>query len=82
MSIQIAVRLSEQMVAFVDGIVASGRATSRADVVSRALAREQRLAAAERDVAILAAEVAGGIHDELDDMVSWTSAHPLDPDLD
>jgi Arc/MetJ-type ribon-helix-helix transcriptional regulator len=54
MSKQIAVRLSDDLVEFVDGVVGSGRERSRAAVVSRALERERRRAIAERDAAILA----------------------------
>ena len=55
MSKQIAVRLPEDLVEFVDGVVASGQEASRAAVVTRALERDQRRATAERDAAILAA---------------------------
>jgi Arc/MetJ-type ribon-helix-helix transcriptional regulator len=54
MSKQIAVRLPEDLVEFVDSAVASGRARSRASVVSQALERERRRAIAEQDAAILA----------------------------
>lgn len=54
MSKQIAVRLSDELVDFVDTIVGSGRERSRAAVVTRALERERRRVAAERDAAILA----------------------------
>jgi Arc/MetJ-type ribon-helix-helix transcriptional regulator len=54
MSKQIAVRLSDELVEFVDGIVGSGRERSRAAVVSKALDRERRRVIAERDAAILA----------------------------
>jgi Arc/MetJ-type ribon-helix-helix transcriptional regulator len=54
MSKQIAVRLSDELVQFVDEVVESGRERSRAAVVSRALERERRRAAAERDAEILA----------------------------
>jgi Arc/MetJ-type ribon-helix-helix transcriptional regulator len=54
MSKQIAVRLSDDLVDFVDEVVGSGRERSRAAVVSRALERERRRAIAERDAAILA----------------------------
>jgi Arc/MetJ-type ribon-helix-helix transcriptional regulator len=54
MSKQIAVRLPDELVDFVDTIVGSGRERSRAAVVSRALERERRRVAAERDAAILA----------------------------
>jgi Arc/MetJ-type ribon-helix-helix transcriptional regulator len=54
MSKQIAVRLPEHLVEFVDSVVASGRAGSRASVVVRALERERRREIAEKDAAILA----------------------------
>lgn len=53
MSKQIAVRLPEEIVDFVDGLVSEGKARSRAVVVGRALERERRRAMAARDVAIL-----------------------------
>lgn len=54
MSRQIAVRLPDDVVEFVDAIVGSGRERSRAAVVLRALERERRRVVAERDAAILA----------------------------
>lgn len=54
MSKQIAVRLPDELVSFVDEIVDSGDARSRATVVTRALERERRRALAERDARILA----------------------------
>lgn len=54
MSTQIAVRLPEEIVEFVDEVVASGAQRSRAAVVVRALERERRRALAERDAGILA----------------------------
>lgn len=51
---QIAVRLPDDMVAFLDRLVATGRATSRASAIERALAREIRRDIAARDAAILA----------------------------
>lgn len=54
MTQQIAVRLPEDLVAFVDGLVAEGQARSRAVVVSRALERERRRLAASEDATILA----------------------------
>lgn len=53
MTKQIAVRLPNDIVEFVDGLVSEGKANSRAAVVSRALERERRRAVAARDVAIL-----------------------------
>lgn len=54
MSKQIAVRLPEDIVEFVDGLVSDGTARSRAAVVNRALERERRRTVAARDAAILA----------------------------
>jgi len=54
MSKQIAVRLPEDLVAFVDEVVGSGAEPSRAAVVARALRRERRRAIAARDAEILA----------------------------
>ena len=48
-------RLPEDLVAFVDEVVADGDAASRAVVVARALERERRRRVAARDAAILAA---------------------------
>jgi Arc/MetJ-type ribon-helix-helix transcriptional regulator len=53
MSRQIAVRLPDDIVEFIDELVADGRATSRAVVVGKALERERRRAIAARDAAIL-----------------------------
>ena len=46
MSTQIAVRLPDEMVAFLDHAVAQGKAASRAELVSAALEREMRRQAA------------------------------------
>ncbi|HXN38571.1 MAG TPA: ribbon-helix-helix domain-containing protein [Solirubrobacteraceae bacterium] len=54
MSKQIAVRLPDELVDFVDGVVDSGGGRSRAAVVTRALERERRRLAAVRDAEILA----------------------------
>lgn len=54
MSKQIAVRLPEDLVEFVDEVVGSGRGRSRAAVVTRALERERRRMVAARDAEILA----------------------------
>jgi Arc/MetJ-type ribon-helix-helix transcriptional regulator len=54
MSKQIAVRLPDELVEFVDGLVDSGGGRSRAAVVRRALEREQRRVDAARDAEILA----------------------------
>jgi Arc/MetJ-type ribon-helix-helix transcriptional regulator len=54
MSKQITVRLPDELVDFVDEIVDSGAARSRAAVVSHALEREWRRVVAARDAQILA----------------------------
>lgn len=72
-STQIAVRLPDEMVAFLDRAVASGQAPSRAAVVASALEREMRRAVAEQDARLLREH---GPADDLDDVVAWTAAHP------
>lgn len=69
MTTQIAVRLPDPVVEFLDQEVAAGRVSSRAALVASALEREMRRLLAERDVAILQRE---GARDELDDLVAWT----------
>jgi Arc/MetJ-type ribon-helix-helix transcriptional regulator len=77
MSKQIAVRLPDELVDFVDEIVASGARRSRAAVVAWALERERRHLLAARDAQILSragpdpelarlAEHAAGLPSELD----------------
>ncbi len=53
MAKQIAVRLPDELVAFVDEMVDSGGERSRAAVVTRALLRERRRVVATRDAEIL-----------------------------
>lgn len=55
MSKQIAVRLPDDLVDFLDSVVDSGQQGSRAAVVTRALERERRRMVATRDAEILAA---------------------------
>ena len=69
---QVAVRLPDEMVAFLDRAVASGKAPSRAALVAAALEREMRRQAAERDAQML---LETGAADDLDDLVQWTGAH-------
>lgn len=71
MSTQIAVRLPDEIVAFLDRTVASGRATSRAALVTAAVEREMRRQAADQDAQILRRQ---GSADDLDDLVRWTGA--------
>ena len=71
-STQIAVRIPDEMVAFLDHAVAAGRASSRAALVASAVEREMRRLAAERDAEILRAQ---GAADDLDGLVEWTATH-------
>ena len=74
MSRQIAVRLPDDVVEFIDQRVVQG-ARSRASVVAQALRREQRLAIAARDAAILAAS--GGDPD-MDNLAEYAARTPMD----
>ena len=77
MTTQIAVRLPDDLVDFVDGQVSSGSAASRAAVVVRALERERRRAMAERDAAIYATAAES---DDLDGLAAWAGGQSLDLD--
>lgn len=76
MSIQIAIRLDDDVVHWVDEVVAHGEASGRAALIERALRRERRRMAAERDAAIYAASAGP----ELDAIVKATSRRRLDID--
>jgi Arc/MetJ-type ribon-helix-helix transcriptional regulator len=78
MTTQIAVRLPEDLVRFVDQLVSDGRAPSRAAVVSQALERERRREVAARDAAILATS---SDEDDLDALAEHAARTPL-ADLD
>lgn len=75
MSKQIAVRLSDDLVDFVDDIVHGGHEPSRAAVVARALERERRRMIAARDAEILAAT---GPDPELAGLAEHTAGVPID----
>jgi Arc/MetJ-type ribon-helix-helix transcriptional regulator len=75
MTTQIAVRLPDEMVGFLDRMVAQGRAPSRAAVVERALAREIRRQTAARDAEILAA---AGPAADLDALAGYAAGTPMD----
>jgi Arc/MetJ-type ribon-helix-helix transcriptional regulator len=77
MSKQIAVRLPDELVEFVDRAVASGAAPSRASVVTRALERERRRAAAEKDAEIL---IRSGPDSEVDGLAEYVTQLPSDLD--
>lgn len=51
-STQIAVRLPDRLVDFLDGMVERGEASSRAEIVKKALMKYERRVLAERDAAI------------------------------
>jgi Arc/MetJ-type ribon-helix-helix transcriptional regulator len=72
MTTQIAVRLPDEMVAFLDRTVATGKASSRAALVAAAVEREMRRLAAEQDAQVLREH---GAADDLDDLVRWSSTH-------
>lgn len=70
MTVQITVRVSDELVAAVDALVQSGEARSRASVVERALERELRRRLAERDVAILTSTTEV---DDFGDLAAWAA---------
>ncbi|QKE84553.1 ribbon-helix-helix domain-containing protein [Arthrobacter sp. NEB 688] len=72
MSTQIAVRLPDELVAFLDRSVAAGKAPSRAALVTAAVEREMRRLAAEQDAHLLRTR---GAEDDLDELVEWTGTH-------
>jgi Arc/MetJ-type ribon-helix-helix transcriptional regulator len=74
-STQIAVRLPEELVEFIDRLVADGRAPSRAAVVSQALQRERRRELAARDAAILASHARD---EDMDALADHAARTPLD----
>jgi Arc/MetJ-type ribon-helix-helix transcriptional regulator len=75
MTMQIAVRLPDEMVEFLDRLVADGQAPSRAAVVEQALAREIRRRIAARDAEILAA---AGPDRDLDGLADYAAGTPMD----
>ena len=90
MSTQIALRLPDDIVAFIDDQVRSGRTKSRAEFVVRFVERERRRERAARDVEVLLADrqrnsaeganVADGanIAGDLDALASLAAATALD----
>jgi len=78
MSVQLTVRIPDELAGFVDQDVADGRAASRADAIAKALAREQRRRAAERDVELLIAH--HGEPSDLDGLAEHAANTPLELD--
>ncbi len=68
MSTQIAVRLPDTLVAFLDREISQGHANSRAELVSRALRRMEREHVAARDLEIIIAS-GGNPYSELEGML-------------
>ena len=77
MTRQIAVRLPDDIVDFIDQMVGEGRDRSRAAVVSRAVERERRRELAAQDARILS-EAASG--DDLDGLAKYAASTPVDVD--
>jgi Arc/MetJ-type ribon-helix-helix transcriptional regulator len=78
MSVQLTVRIPDQLAVFVDQDVAEGRAASRADAIAKALAREQRRRVAERDAELLIAHRVE--HNDLDTLAEHAASTPLEID--
>ena len=74
MTTQIAVRLQDELVEYVDTLVASGRASSRAAAVAAALERDRRRSIALRDAEILARE---GGYPGLDGLAEHVASQPI-----
>ena len=76
MSIQIALRLSGEIVEYLDAQVAAGRAKSRSDVVTRFVERDRRRERAARDVETLLSDRSV----DLDDLAATAAGTALDLD--
>jgi Arc/MetJ-type ribon-helix-helix transcriptional regulator len=74
-SIQIAVRLPDDMVHQLDELVTAGEAPSRASVIERALARDFRRLIAARDAAILAE---AGRDADMDSLAAYAARGRMD----
>lgn len=76
MSTQIAVRLDDSLVAFVDAQVAAGAAPSRAALINRLLSREARRQRALQDIETMKRLGVNGYPD-LEGIASVTARRPL-----
>jgi Arc/MetJ-type ribon-helix-helix transcriptional regulator len=74
---QIAVRLPDEIAAFVDAEVAAGHAPSRAAVVTRALERDRRRRLALADVEILTSIGDSNDADDLDGLAQYGARLPI-----
>ena len=79
MTIQVTVRLPDELVAFMDDQVAGEKARSRADVVTRALRRELRRQTVMRDAEIYASTEPDP---DMNALAQWASKHPVPIDDD
>jgi metal-responsive CopG/Arc/MetJ family transcriptional regulator len=77
MSRQVAVRLPDDLVEFLDETVRVEEAPGRAAIVARALSRERRRLIAERDARIYAAH---GDDETLAEFVDRSASAPMDVD--
>ncbi|MEO7123093.1 MAG: hypothetical protein ABI400_08275 [Lacisediminihabitans sp.] len=77
MSKQIAVRLPDDIVDFMDGLVANGDEASRATIVLRALKRERRRLGTLHDIEILKRL---GPDTDLDALAAYSARQPIDLD--
>ena len=78
MSVQLTVRIPDELAGFVDQDVADGHAASRADAIAKALAREKRRRVAERDAELLIAH--RGQLGDLDGLAEHAAKTPLELD--
>jgi Arc/MetJ-type ribon-helix-helix transcriptional regulator len=78
MTTQIAVRLPDEMVEFLDQLVVQGEVKSRAAAVTRALELYRRRRMAEHDAAIYA----GSKDRDLDGLAAWPAKNTNLSDLD
>lgn len=77
MSTQIALRLPDEVVRYIDDLVEQRVVKSRADFVARAIARERRHRAAHADAEILQRL---GNDSDLDAVTAHQAAHPFELD--
>jgi len=76
MSTQIAIRLPDEHVAYIDSQVAAGHASSRADLIARLLVRERRRERALADIEKMKAAGLAGYPD-LAEVAVATSRRPM-----
>jgi Arc/MetJ-type ribon-helix-helix transcriptional regulator len=76
MNTQIAVRLPQELVAFVDDEVLHGRASSRADMVARLIRGERRRVERAREIEILRKTSTEPDPDDLTSLHRWAAEQP------